>query len=86
MQRHHYCDPLPARHPVEDGEEFELVADVQVGGGLVEHNDLRFLADRAGKQNSLALSVTDSIKGPLRELPRVHDGQRLVHFLLVRIA
>jgi len=86
MQGHHNCDSLFARHPVEDGKKLQLVADIQIGGRLVENDDLRVLADGAGQQDPLALAVAHRVKGPVRQLARMHGNQGFIHlpFVLLR--
>ena len=85
MEGHHDGDPLLPGHFVQNIEKLQLVADIQIGRGLVKHDDLRLLADGAGQQDPLALAVTDGVKGSVRELLRVHHGQRLVHLPLIRL-
>ena len=85
MHGHHDRDPLLPGHPVKDIEQLQLVADVQIGGRLIEEDDLRLLADGAGQEDPLALAVADGVKGPVREVLSVHGLQRLLHLFFVRI-
>ena len=72
MQRHDDRDALLLGHAPQDGEQLQLVADVQKGGGLVQDDDLRLLTDGPGQQDALALAVADGVEVPVGELQRVH--------------
>ena len=63
MQGHHHSDPLIPGHAPENGEKLQLVPDVQIGGRLVEDDDLRLLTDGPGQQDPLPLAVADSLEG-----------------------
>ena len=83
MQGHDDRDLLLSRHPVQDGQQFQLVPDIQEGGRLVEDDDLRLLTDRPRQQDPLPLSVTDRVKRPLSQMLSVYLRERLVDFALI---
>ena len=56
---------------------------VQKGGRFVKDNDLRFLADRAGKENPLPFAVADRVEGTLRQMFRMHCGQSFIYLFFI---
>ena len=59
------------------------MTDIQKRGRLIQHDDLRFLADSSCQKDSLALPVTDGIKIPASQFFRMDDPHGLIHFILV---
>ena len=57
-------------HLVEHAEELELVADVEVGGGLVEQQDLRLLREAARQRRELPLAGGERAERAARPGPR----------------
>ena len=81
--RHHRAAlgrQLPAQLP-----GFQLAADVQVGGGLVQEHHRAVLAQEHGQVNLLPLAAREPLQGPVRQLQDAHPGQgRLRQGLLRR--
>ena len=73
MQRHQHCNAAFPHQLLQDRQELDLVADVQIGGGLVHHQDLRFLADSPGQHYQLALPVTHSGDLPVPKFSHSHQ-------------
>ena len=76
MKRHDYRQILFSLHPLQDREKFQLVANIQIGGRLIQHDNLRFLADRPRQHDALSLPVTDPRKILIlnrRHIYHVHD-------------
>ena len=63
MQRHEHSQILLAHHALEDGQQLQLIADIEIARRLVEHDELRLLAERAGEQDALPLPVADGLEG-----------------------
>ena len=59
------------------------MADVQIGGGLVQNDDFRLLTDGSGQKNPLPLTVADGVKIPVRKLPGMDDFHSLGDLLLI---
>ncbi|KAF5056184.1 hypothetical protein DSECCO2_369880 [anaerobic digester metagenome] len=73
VQRHDDRDaPLLCQGP-QNAQKFQLIADIQKGGGLVQYDDPGFLADRPGQQDSLALAIADPGKVPLGQGQGIHQ-------------
>ena len=68
---------LFAHQLLEHGQQFQLVANVEEGGGFIEHNDLRLLADGAGQQHTLPLSIADAGKIAVGKFIRADKRKRL---------
>ena len=83
MQRHEHSQILLAHHALEDGQQLQLIADIEIARRLVEHDELRLLAERAGEQDALPLPVADGLEGPVGKGLRVGAAQALVHNLSV---
>ena len=65
---------MPARGEARDlAEHAHLVAEIEVGGGLVHHQDARLLRERAGDQGELPLAAAECGVGPVGE---VADAER----------
>ena len=84
MKRHHDSDSLFPGHFVKNTEKFQLMSYIKIRSGFIENNDLRLLADCAGQEDPLTLTVADGVKGPVRKMLRMNGSQRLLHLLLVR--
>ena len=85
MERHHDGDSLLPGHFVQYIEKLQLMADIQIGCGLVKDDDLRLLTDGACQEDPLALTVTDSVKGPVCQFQRMNHMERLIHLPLIRL-
>ena len=83
MQRQHDRNVLLAHEFFQNGQQFELVADVEERGRLVEYKHARLLTDGTGEQDALALTVADAGKIAVREVLCVHEGERLADFLFI---
>ena len=83
MQRHNDRDALFLRHAAQDGEQLQLVANVQEGGRLIEDDDLRLLADGARQKDALALTIADGIEVPLGELQRVNAVHGVIDLFFI---
>ena len=59
--------------------------DIQEGGGLVQHQQFRLLAQGPGQQHPLALAVADAVKIPLGDILRPHAPERRAHHLVVML-
>ena len=79
MQRENDRHLLFAHQLLEHGQQFQLVANVEEGGGLIEHNDLRLLADGAGQQHTLPLSIANAGKIAVGKFICADKCKRLVH-------
>src|SRR5262245_59942812 len=75
---------IRGEEPVED---LDLVGDVEVGGGLVEEEELGLLRERLGEEDPLALPRGEGRDVPLgegeraRRLERALDGPRVLRLL-----
>ena len=70
-------------HLPQDGQQLQLVADVQEGGGLVQHNHLRLLAQGPGQQHPLPLAIADLDKIQRGQFLPVDQSQGLPDFFPV---
>ena len=62
-----------------------LVAEVEAGGGLVHHQHLRFLRQRAGDQRELAFAAAHVRIRPVGKIVDVEESQQFVrHFNVSR--
>jgi len=68
---------------LQDGQKLGLALDVKEGRRLVQQDQLRLLAKRAGKQNPLPLAVADGGKRRVGERERVRLRKRLLDDLLI---
>ena len=59
MQREQNGQLPLTNHILENIQQLQLVPDVKKRGRLVQNQHLRFLAQRAGQQDSLPLAVAD---------------------------
>ena len=62
MKGHNHSKLAIQYHLFEDGKKFQFMPDIQKRSRLIQDNNLRFLADGAGKKDSLTLTVTDRSK------------------------
>ena len=69
---------LLAHHALEDGQQLQLIADVEKTRRLVEDDELRLLAEGPGKQNALPLAVADGLEGPVGKVERVGLAEALL--------
>ena len=69
---------LLAHHALEDGQQLQLVADVEKTRRLVEDDELRLLAEGPGKQDALPLAVADGLEGPVGKVERVGLAEALL--------
>ena len=83
MEREQHGEVVFAHHALEDGEQFQFVADVQKARRLVEHDKLRLLAQSPCEQNALPLAVADGGKRRVGERERVRLRKRLLDDLLI---
>ena len=83
VEREQHGEVIFAHHALEDGEQFQFVADVQEACRLVEHDKLRLLAQGPCEQNALPLAVADGGKRRVGERERVHLRKRLLDDLLI---
>ena len=72
VKRHDDGDALLLGHAPENAQQLQLVADVQKGGGFVQYDDLRLLADGPSQQHPLALAVGDGVEIPVGDLGDPH--------------
>ena len=79
VERHDHGDPPFLRQLPQDAEQLELVAHVEEGGRLVEHDDPGLLADRPREQDPLPLTVADLGEILLPQRPDVHQLHGLAH-------
>ena len=61
------------------------MANIQIGSRLVEHDDFRFLTDSPREQDSLALTVTDSIKRSVGKALCMYGCKRSLYLLFIGI-
>ncbi len=59
-------------------EDLHLIAQVQVGGRLVEQQDVGVLGETAGEPDPLQLAAGEALDAPVREVGEVGDGERAV--------
>ncbi len=62
-------------------EDLHLIAQVQVGGRLVEQQDVGVLGEAAGEPDPLQLAAGEALDAPVREVGEVGevgDGERAV--------
>ena len=83
VERHQNGQVFLAHHALENAQKLQLIADVEIACRLVEDDQLRLLAKRAGKQDSLPLAVADGGKRRVGERERVHLRKRLLDDLLI---
>ncbi len=57
MQDHHDGMAARACQPGQGFQHHDLVAQVKVGGGFVQHQQRRLLRERGGQRNALALAA-----------------------------
>ena len=77
-------DGQPARGQRADGGEHpDLVAEVEIGGGLVEHEDAGLLGDGARDERELALAATQLSVEPGGESADAQGGERGLRDLVV---
>lgn len=62
----------------DQGEDFQLVGDVEVVGGLVEHEDPGLLGEGAGDQDALPLAAGEAEEAAFGQVSRADPRQRLV--------
>ena len=80
VQRENDRHLLFAHQLLEHGQQFQLVANIEEGGGLIEHNDLRLLADGTGQQHTLPLAIASK---PMRgQFSVVSVGWRMIRLCL----
>ena len=79
VQGHEDGDVFCADKIFEDGQEFQLMADIEKGGGLVQDQDFRVLTDRPGEQDPLALAVADLCEIPVSEIGDLREGHGLLY-------
>ena len=75
VQRHDNGNALRFRQVAQQAQKLQLVMDVQKRGGLIEHNDVGFLANGARKQHALALAIADLgevFVGDFRDVDQIH--------------
>ena len=70
---------------LQDGQQLDLALDVQKGGGLVQQQHFRLLADGTGQQNTLTLTITDAVEVPVREMRSSGNFQCILHGLPVGV-
>ena len=58
----------------DEGEDLELMEDVEVGGRLVEQQDARLLGDGAGEEDALAFRRRKAFRGFARRMNRSRSG------------
>ena len=83
VQRENDRHLLFAHQLLEHGQQFQLVANVEEGGGFIEHNDLRLLADSSCKKNPLSLAVTDGGKIPVLKIQCMNQFHCLMNLFPV---
>ena len=77
VQRQHDRDLLFPCQFLQHRQKLDLIAHVEEGGRLVQQQDLRLLADGAGKHHALALAVTDFLKALGGKLAHMDQGHGL---------
>ena len=85
MQAHDDRKALFMGQLLQDGQQLDLALDVQKGGGLVQQQHFRLLADGTGQQNTLTLAVTDAVEVPVREMRSSGNFQCILHGLPVGV-
>ena len=85
MQRHDDSHILLMCQHLQDVHELCLALYVQKRRWLVQKQNLRLLADRAGQQHALALAVADPGKIAVLQLLRPDKAQGVMHLLPVGI-
>ena len=70
----------------QQGQQLDLVPDVEVVGGLVQHDDLRLLHQRPGDQNALAFAAGQGEDTAINEREQVETSHRLVDEVLLAAA
>ena len=83
MQRQHDGDTALAHQIFQNGQQLELVADVEKRGRLVEDEHARLLADGAREQHALPLSIADAGEIAVRKLLCMDERERLAHLFAV---
>ena len=76
-----YHDDGHAHFTVQAANQFQnlhLVADIQIGGGFVENEDFRLLADGHGNPCALTFAAGECAKRPMLERSQPGQAQRLV--------
>jgi hypothetical protein len=62
----------------QGGEEFDLVADVEEGSGLIEEEDAGLLGEGAGDEDALFFAAREIAEVAVAEVGAVHGGEGLV--------
>ena len=83
MEGHNDRDPLLMGHLPQNIQQLNLMADIQIGGRLVQNNNFRLLTDGPGQHDPLALSVRKGGKVPLSQIQSMDPLHSLGHNLLV---
>ena len=83
MQGHDHRNTLLPGHFPENIQQLDLMADIQIGGRLVQDDDLGLLADGPGQHDPLALAVAEGGEVPLLQLQGVDPLQGLTDDALV---
>ena len=85
MEREHHRDvPLPRQLP-QEGQQLDLIAHVEVGRGLIQHQHLRLLTDGAGEHHALTLPVAERFKVAFGEVVDADHAHRSLHHRAVML-
>ena len=83
MQRHDDRHVARAHEAAQHVQKLDLVVDVEVVRGLVEHDDMRLLRDGAREHDALALAVGNLHEVAVAQIPHVHHVHGLAHLRAV---
>ena len=83
MEYHHDRDSERAVEMSDQFEYFDLITHVEVGGRLVEDQDLRLLRDRHGDPRALSFPAREGGENPLSEMGETRHRERAVDDLTV---
>ena len=83
MQAHDHGQTLVSAELTQDVQQFQLIADIQVGSRLIQHQQFRFLRQCPGQQNPLALAVAQCHKVLTGQRLDPGGAERALHCLMI---
>src|SRR5262245_5703315 len=75
--------PCAGQRPAQI-ENFERMLNIQIGGWLIQQNELRFHREAAGDEHTLALAPGKRVDRPRTQVANVATLERRLHSMPVR--